>query len=197
MSTIVVVRKAGFAAIAADTCTSFGDLKMLGGYEVGLSKIMEHDGSYLALAGSPTHQLVLESVFRRKGRGAGRYAFGDKLAIFESLVRLHGLMKEDYFLSSANEEQSDPYESIRFEMLIANRSGIFGAYALREVSEYAKFWALGSGSDYALGAMYAGYDRLETAAEIAELGVRAGAEFDVASALPLAVHTVRLDAGGG
>jgi ATP-dependent HslUV protease, peptidase subunit HslV len=195
VSTIVVVRKAGFAAIAADTCTSFGDLKMLGGYEVGLSKIMEHDGSYLALAGSPTHQLVLESVFRRRGRGA-RYAFGDKLAIFESLVRLHGLMKEDYFLSSANEEQSDPYESIRFEMLIANRSGIFGAYALREVSEYAKFWALGSGSDYALGAMYAAYDRLETAAEIAELGVRAGAEFDVASALPLAVHTVRLDSDG-
>jgi ATP-dependent HslUV protease, peptidase subunit HslV len=188
LSTIVVVRKAGSVAIAADTCTSFGDLKMLGGYEVGLSKILEHNGSYLAIAGSPTHQLVLESVFRR----GDEYRFDDKLAIFESLVRLHGVMKEDYFLASAAEEQSDPYESTRFELLVANRRGIFGAYALREVSEYARFWALGSGSDYALGAMYACYDRLETAEEIATVGVRAGAEFDTATALPLAVRTVAL-----
>ena len=194
MSTIVVVRKAGSAAIAADTCTSFGDLKMLGGYEVGLSKIMEYNGSYIALAGSPTHQLVLESVFRRKG-GRGRYAFDDKPTIFESLVRLHRVMKEDYFLAP-NEEETDPYESTRFEMLIANRNGIFGVYALREVGEYARFWALGSGSDYALGAMYASYDRLETAEEIAEIGIRAGAEFDVGTALPLAVHRVKLASGG-
>ena len=191
MSTIVVVRKGGTAAIAADTCTSFGDLKMLGAYEVGLSKIIEHDGAYLALAGSPTHQLVLESVFARRGEEAEDLRFGDKLAIFESLVRLHAVMKEDYFLSP-NEEQSDPYESTRFELLIANRNGIFGAYALREVSEYARFWALGSGSDYALGAMYAAYDRLGSAEEIAELGVRAGIEFDTASAAPVTVHTVRL-----
>ncbi len=188
MSTIVVVRKAGSAAIAADSCTSFGDLKMLGGYEVGLSKILEHKGSYLAIAGSPTHQLVLESLFRR----GDEYRFDDKLAIFESLVRIHGVMKEEYFLATAAEEQSDPYESTRFELLIANRRGIFGAYALREVSEYARFWALGSGSDYALGAMYAAYDRLETAEEIATVGVRAGAEFDTASAPPFAVHSLPL-----
>ncbi len=190
MSTIVVVRKGGSAAIAADSCTSFGDLKMLGGYEVGLSKILERNGSYLALAGSPTHQLVLESIFRKDGGDELR--FDDKLSIFESLVRLHAVMKEEYFLA-AREEETDPYESTRFELLIANRRGIFGAYALREVSEYARFWALGSGSDYALGAMYACYDRLETAREIAEIGVRAGAEFDTASAPPFAVHTVALE----
>ncbi len=191
MSTIVVVRKAGSVAIAADTCTSFGDLKMLGGYEVGLSKILEHQGSYLAIAGSPTHQLVLESLFRRRDE-EHEYRFDDRLAIFESLVRLHGVMKEEYFLSAAAEEQSDPYESTRCELLIANRRGIFGACALREVSEYARFWALGSGSDFALGAMYASYDHLETAEAIATVGVRAGAEFDTATAAPFAVHTLPL-----
>ena len=196
MSTIVVVRKAGFAAIAADTCTSFGDLKMLGGYEVGLSKILERDGSYLALAGSPTHQLVLESIFHKGGEDAEDLRFDDRLAIFDSLTRLHAVMKEDYFLSP-NEEQTDPYESTRFELLIANKNGIFGAYALREVSEYARFWALGSGSDFALGAMYAAYDRLKTAEEIAELGVRAGIEFDTASAAPITVHALRLARGAG
>src|SRR3712207_7470256 len=44
----------------------------------------------------------------------------------ESLVRIHGVMKEEYFLTTAAEEQSDPYESTRFELLIANRRGIFG-----------------------------------------------------------------------
>ena len=57
-----------------------------------------------------------------------------------------------------------------------------GSY--REVFAFDRFWAIGSGKTFALGAMYAAYDSLGTAGEIAELGVNAGAEFDKSSALP-------------
>ena len=45
---------------------------------------------------------------------------------------------------------------------------------------------------YSLGAMYAAYDRLKSARDIAELGARAGCEFDKNSAGPVLVHTLKI-----
>ena len=77
-------------------------------------------------------------------------------------------------------------------MLVANASGIYGVYSYREVFEFDRFWAIGSGRAFALGAMYADYDRLKTAREVAELGVRAGCEFDKNSSGPVKLHTLKL-----
>ena len=60
------------------------------------------------------------------------------------------------------------------------------------MDEYTKFWAMGSGSEYALGAMYAVYESLESAEEIATLGVKAGIEFDDGSAAPITSYSVEL-----
>jgi ATP-dependent protease HslVU (ClpYQ) peptidase subunit len=61
---------------------------------------------------------------------------------------------------------------------------------MREVFEYTRFWAVGSGREYALGAMHAHYPRLKTAEAIARAGIEAGATFDRNSALPMTVYTV-------
>ena len=74
-----------------------------------------------------------------------------------------------------------------------NSKGIFGVYSLREVSEYHKFWAIGSGSEFALGAMHVLYDRLDSAQEIAEAAVEAGCEFNTASGLPISFQVMQLD----
>jgi ATP-dependent protease HslVU (ClpYQ) peptidase subunit len=76
--------------------------------------------------------------------------------------------------------------------LIAHPAGIFGVYALREVYEYRRFWAIGSGAEYALGAMYALYDEADSAAAVARAGVAAGAEFDTGSGLPMSHRTFAL-----
>ena len=52
--------------------------------------------------------------------------------------------------------------------LVANAHGLFGVYSLRDVFEYERFWASGSGGEYALGAMHALYDTAD-ALTIAEL----------------------------
>ena len=77
-------------------------------------------------------------------------------------------------------------------MLIANAHGIFAVYSYREVFEFERFWSIGSGRSFALGAMYAGWDRTKTARELVELGVRAGCEFDKNSAGPTKAHTLKL-----
>ena len=61
--------------------------------------------------------------------------------------------KEQHFLNP-KEEEDDPYESTQITALIANANGIFGVYSMREVFEYNHFWAVGSGREFALGAMH-------------------------------------------
>lgn len=193
MSTVVVAKKAGKVCIAADSLTSFGDLKLNSQYDAAHDKILLHDENYLGIVGSAAHQLVLESVFVSKKVVERKFVidFSSRLEIFETFRSLHPVLKEKYFLISKDEDH-DPYESTQIDALIANPFGIFGVHSLREVTEYKKFWAIGSGAEYALGAMFAVFDKAETAEEIAHAGVAAGAEFNNASELPLTSYVVNL-----
>jgi len=193
MSTVVVAKKAGKICISADSLTSFGDLKLSSEYDAAHDKILRHNENYIGIVGSAAHQLVLESLFASKKIAENKIEtdFSSRLAIFETFRTLHPILKEKYFLN-AKDEDDDPYESTQIDALIANPFGIFGIHSLREVTEYKKFWAVGSGAEYALGAMYAIYDNATTAEEIAHTGVAAGAEFNNASAMPLSSYTIDL-----
>ena len=111
--------------------------------------------------------------------------------VFDTFLKLHPKLKENFFLNT-KEEEADPYESSQFTALIANPAGIFGVYSYREVFEFDRFWGIGTGRAFALGAMYAGFDKARSAREVAELGVRAGCEFDKNSSTPIHVHTIKL-----
>jgi len=193
MSTVVVAKKDGKVCIAADSLTSFGDLRLSSVYDAAHDKVLRYDENYLGIVGSAAHQLVLESVFASKKVVDKKIEidFSSRLAIFESFLALHPLLKEKYFLN-AKDEDDDPYESTQIDALIANPFGIFGVHSLREVTEYNKFWAIGSGAEYALGAMFAVYDSAASAEEIAQAGVAAGAEFNNASSMPLSSYVIDL-----
>jgi ATP-dependent protease HslVU (ClpYQ) peptidase subunit len=78
-------------------------------------------------------------------------------------------------------------------LMVANPSGIYAVYSMREVFEFERFWAIGSGRDFALGAMYALYPNAKTAKAVAQAGILAGAEFDTGTSLPMTVHAVKLN----
>ena len=65
-------------------------------------------------------------------------------------------------------------------------------FSWRDVDEYTRFWAIGSGQEYALGAMYAVYEQMDDAEEIAKIGVAAGCEFDDGSGLPCTLYSIQL-----
>lgn len=191
MTTLVAVRKGGHITIAADSLTTFGDLRLSHEFDASSEKILHHKGSYIGLCGSAAHQLVFASLLKDDKD----IDFSSKAAIFETLRKLHPLLKEQHFLNP-KEEEDDPYESTQITALIANAHGLFGVYSMREVFEYTRFWAVGSGREFALGAMNALYLRLKTAEAIARVGVEAGATFDKNTALPMTLYTVATaDAG--
>ncbi|MBL7004624.1 MAG: MFS transporter [Gammaproteobacteria bacterium] len=188
MSTVVAVVKNNKACIAGDSLTSFGDTKLSARHIKDSDKILNFKENYLGVVGSAAHQLVLESLFQTQPE---LFDFTNRLSTFETLRKLHPILKDQYFLNS-KEEDDDAYESTRLDALMMNENGIFGIYALREVDQYESYWAVGSGSEFALGAMFSVYDALDSAEDIAKIGVRAGAEFDNASSLPMTSYTIDL-----
>ena len=187
MTTIVVVRKGDRAAIAADSLTTFGTTRLAPYYDRSPHKIIVYRDSFIGVAGSAAHQLVLENLLARNPD----LAFHGKDAIYETFRKLHPLLKDEAFLNP-KEEEDDPYESSQMTLMIANPAGIFAVYSMREVFEFDRYWAIGSGRDFALGAMFVAYARAADPAKVARIGIEAGAEYDTCTSLPMSLHTVTL-----
>jgi ATP-dependent protease HslVU (ClpYQ) peptidase subunit len=188
MTTLVAVRKNDEIAIAADSLTTFGDTRLSAEFDRTPDKIIKYRETFIGLCGSAAHQLVFESLLAKHGD----LDFADKAGIFETFRKLHPILKEQHFLNP-KEEEDDPYESTQITALVANRHGIFGVYSMREVFEYTRFWAAGTGREFALGAMHTQYARLRTAEAIARAGIEAGTTFDKNSGLPLTLYTIAVE----
>jgi ATP-dependent HslUV protease, peptidase subunit HslV len=193
MSTIVVARKEGIAAIGADTMSCYGETRETAQYVANASKITRIGENYLATVGHVSWGLVLESYFASLDRPP---LLDSPRAVFEMARRLHVTLKDEYFLNP-NEDEEYPFESSQVACLVANPHGIFGLYSLRSVAAYSRFYAFGSGYKFALGAMHAAYDAPgATAEQVARAGAEAGAEFDRGSGRPVEVFTVPLLGSG-
>jgi ATP-dependent HslUV protease, peptidase subunit HslV len=188
MSTVVVARKGSTVAIASDALVTFGETRLPAGYEAN-DKLFKVSGSWLGTVGSTAHVPVLRQALA--SLKPEQLRFDSREAIFNTFVALHPQLKERYFLNT-KEHDSDPYESSQFSVLIANRHGIFGVESYREVFAFDRFWAIGSGRRFALGAMHAAFGRAKAAREVAQAGVAAGCEFDTCSAGPVRVQSFTL-----
>src|SRR5574341_843687 len=188
MTTVAVVRKDGIAAIAADTLTKWGTAKESAAYIANHEKILQVGDSFVAVTGTATFKLILRDYFS----DAPDVRLASAQEIFRTWNRLHASLKQRYYLMP-EEDKEDALESSRMDVLIANPYGIFGVSGHRTVQEFGRFYAYGSGSDYALGALYSAYaDPARSAEQLARHAVEAAAEFDDGTGLPVTVYTVRL-----
>lgn len=182
MTTCVVVKKNKQIAIAADSLVTFGDTRLSNVYEAN-TKIFQVGESWITLAGTAAHFPVMRKLLTELGADC-KLATRDE--VFDTYSKVHEILKEKYFLNT-KEDEDDPYESSQITSLVANPYGIFGVYSYREVFSFDRFWGIGSGRNFALGAMYATYDRVQSARELAEIGVKAGAEFDKSTSGPFQI----------
>ena len=194
MTTLVVVKKAGQVAMAADTLVTFGDTSLSHRFEAN-TKIFKVDTpagmSYVGMAGTVAHFPVLRKAMAALPKE--QLKLGSRDEVFDTFVKLHPILKETFFLQP-KEDDTDPYESSQFTVIIANASGIYGLYSYREIFEFKEFWGIGSGRSFALGAMHACWDKAKTAREVALAGMHAGCEFDKNSGGPIEVFTLKLKA---
>ncbi|NND65896.1 MAG: MFS transporter [Gammaproteobacteria bacterium] len=187
MSTVAVVKKGDQIAIAADTAQSADSNLLTAQWVSNHSKLINCGKAYLGLAGYAVSQDIIENVVRSYGK---KLLFHDRHAIFDTAHFIHEIMKKDYFLNPT-EDKEQPVESSQVDMLIASPTGIFEVESYRTVIEYERYWALGSGKRFAIGAMHALYDQLDDASEIARRGVAAACAFDDSCAEPIEVQSIQ------
>ena len=189
MSTVVVARKGGTVAIASDSLVTFGETRLPPGYEAN-AKMFQVGGSWIGTVGTTAHMPVLKQLLG--SLPPDQLRLDSREGLFDTFLAVHPKLKERFFLNT-KEQDSDPYESSQFSILIANVHGIFGVESYREVFEFERFWAIGSGRRFALGGMHGAWDRAKTAREVATAGVLAGCEFDTSSGGPVRVQTFKLN----
>ncbi len=188
MTTIVVARKGTQACIGADSLAKYGDRRESATYVTNHEKLVGVGDAWLGPTGPASAQLVLKSYFADE---KARRDFGTTLGVFETCTDLMGALKEDYFLIP-KEDERDPYESQQMEILVCSPAGIFGVYPLRSVQEYSRFYAFGSGADYALGAMFQVWETEQDLGAIVRIGLEAATEFDDSTDAPYSMKTVTL-----
>lgn len=190
MSTLTVVQKDGVVAIAADQMATLGMCKRPGAFRSRPGKIVPLKDSFIGVAGSTAHVRVMESLARNH---ADKFDLGSIDGVFETFRGLHKILVDEYFLLTKEEDDEQPYESSQLNILIANPSGIYEVQGYREVIQIEKFWAIGSGDEFALGAMEALYEYNGLSArDLAERGVQVGCLFDKASGPPIDSYAIEL-----
>lgn len=189
MSTIVAVKKDGYVSIAADTLTTWGNMKESAEHLENSEKILKFQDNYLAFTGSASFKLVVGHWLANAKR---KPRLDSVENIFDSWLTFHRELKDKYFLRPEDED-ADEFETSRMNVLIVNPAGVFSVGVMRDVVEYRRFTAFGSGCDFAVGAMRVLYgDPAKSAEEIARAGIEVAAEFDDGTGLPLSCYTIKL-----
>ena len=189
MSTLTITRKNNIASIASDSMYSIGSLSVNSQYKVNSHKIYAVNDCYVGLVGWCALDNVFESLIDEHSK---LLDFSSKKSIFNTLRSIQALLVEEYHLNTT-EDSDQPVDSSQMDGLVISKHGIFGFSSYRHVTEYSQFWAMGSGRNYALGAMHATYNEMENAEKIAQSGIMASCDFDDASGLPVQVKSIKLN----
>jgi len=189
MTIITAVQKDGQIAIACDTqSTSHNStLKHTAEYKTNHSKLIHYGYSILGLAGYCTIHQIFEDLLSQ----AEPNPWSNRSEIFHWFLAHHDILKNKYFLTpTIGNGKSQIAETNWSAALIINPHGIFRSHGSREVVEYSKFWAIGSGQDFALGALENLYDQNLTASKIAQLAALTATKFNPGCAPPIYVETL-------
>ncbi len=190
MTTLVAVKKGKRLCLASDSLAIFGSRKEESGRHIHEeAKFISIGPNLVGMSGHPSWGLVLTNYFSKKKTISLWKTPGQ---IFDLFNGMHEELKERYYLSPPS-LKFIPFESSEFQLLIINTRGIFEVEYSRVVRQYSKYSAIGTGEEYALGAINAVYDRIGDAEEIAKIGIEAAAQFDRKTGLPLYTRCIDLD----
>ncbi|WP_185218963.1 hypothetical protein [Paraburkholderia dinghuensis] len=134
--------------MAADSRLSGSDFA----YADPVHKILHGDGWLLGLSGPLA---VVQHVERCAKVEAARYPLsGSNHTLMDTLRALHMMLREAALIRP--EFEATQTEESHFNALVANRTGLYTIIEDRSVIGPQKFWAIGSGWRFAVGALASG-----------------------------------------
>ena len=189
MSTIVVARKGGFACIAADSLTTFGEIRLGHELDPNHSKIQTFGDTHIGIVGSAAHTLVAERAFVDKDVRAD---FSTRDTTFDTLLAA-APGPEGALLPEPEGERGGPLRGQP-----DGRGVREPERHLRAVFACARCTSTAASGPWAAAPRTRSApctrcgERHDSAEAIARAGAEAGAAFDTASQMPLNVEVVKL-----
>ena len=188
MTIITAVQKGDQIAIACDTQSTGGNTRHSAEYNINRSKILNYGETFWGFAGATSIHQIFEDLFAESEPPP----LLSRRDIFRWLLAQQNHLKEHYYIKTdISHDRQQAVEASQGNALVATPYGIYSINHYRFVQEYSKFWALGSGSDIALGAMEILYTQELTASEIAEAGAVTATKFNIHCAPPIRVKTIQ------
>ncbi len=175
MSIAVAVQKNGELVIAADTMTTFGHTKVPHDLHAA-RKIRRVGSAWLATTGWGLYDNILEDFLARNKAAQ----LDTQKRTFDFFLRLWQALHKRYTLvnDQAEDKESGPFGNLDSTFLVANRRGIFYVGPDLSVTPVTRYFAIGSGAPFALGALHALYGGRLGAEALARKAVEAGIAFD-------------------
>lgn len=172
MSTIVCVQTSRNAVAACDTLRYDGTHLQPGEMVRPSTKVIRLGSALVGCAGYQVYENVLEHW----AKGAPK--LDDRRSIFDFFVRFLGDLRMKYHFAGEREHNGSPFLFLDARFIILNKKGIFTVDGDLAVTQYERYWAIGSGGVFALGALDALYDENGDSEAIARRAVDAGMKFD-------------------
>lgn len=156
MTIAVAVRKGGETVIAADTQNNFGHNRVPTGNH-RTQKILTVGDTRVATSGWGVYANILDDFLHRRRPprlGSEREVFRFFQAFWKALREHYSLVNDQ---CQAEEERS-PFGDLDASFLLVNGGGIFFVSSDTSVTVFEQYYAVGSGAEFALGALHALYD---------------------------------------
>ncbi|HOT45733.1 MAG TPA: hypothetical protein PLM53_14915 [Spirochaetota bacterium] len=174
MTIILAVHKDDETVIAADTRISFGG-EIIPGDNLRVEKIIRAGSSFIGSSGWGLYDNIMTDYVSRRED----VALDDVSSIFNFFLDFWQELHRRYpFVNDQSGGKESPFGDLDAKFLIANPSGIFHVGNNLSVRKFEKYYAIGSGSSYSLGALDALYDREPDAETIARRAVLTAMKFD-------------------
>lgn len=180
MTTIAAVKKNDLTVLATDSCLSIGSFRMPAQDRAEPSKIISGDGFALAMVGAAVNMLVMRAVIDK----LGPIPLESRQDVFLYFSQVQSEVGDMFPMVAREVNDDSGYEASFFDQLLLIGPGkIYSVSFERNVEEYYRFMAWGSGMDYAVGAMEALYPTWD-APDIGRRAVEVAAKFDTGSQMP-------------
>jgi ATP-dependent protease HslVU (ClpYQ) peptidase subunit len=175
MSIVVAVQKNRDLVMASDSLQSFGDMAVPDGNCLE-KKIRKVGDSLLGSTGWSLYENIFDDVVRRRRN----IVLGSKAQIFSFFMKLWKDLHSAYTLVNDQcDDRDSPFGDLDSSFMVMNNHGIFHVASDMGISKFEKYYAIGSGGVFSLGALHALYDSELDAEALARRAVEAAIAFDV------------------
>ena len=170
MSVIVAIKKNNRIVMAADTLTTFGDSEVMPQENARTPKVGRIGDSLIGGAGWAVYDDILNNYLSTRPTPD----LTSSKKIFSFFLEFWKALHEQYtFVNDQAAQAMSPFGDLDSTFLIANSGGIFTVASDLGVTPLSRYYAIGSGGEYAIGVLYTLYNRTDDIKEIATDAVNA------------------------